>query len=297
MSTRLKQGQYFGRSHFSRKDASLVISESHYLPDARIPRHAHENPYFILTLSGSQEETVGSQKRIYQPSTLAFHGSGEEHAEQIGPEGMCCLHVEFGAAWLERNSVISRVLSSGAQFEGGRVAWLAGQVHRELQNDDEATSVATEGLVLELLAEAARLEGRRGSARLPWVVAAAEYIHAQYTERLSLSDVAASVGIHPVRLARAFRERYHCSVGDYIRQVRIQTACRAIASGDLPLTQIALAAGFADQAHFSRTFHRLTGMTPGQFRIARRHPRRSQRRFANPSSLARLGLSSAAIGA
>jgi AraC family transcriptional regulator len=223
-----------------------------------------------LTLSGSQVETVGSQKRIYEPSTLAFHGSGEEHAEQIGPEGMRCLHVEFGPGWVERNSLIRRVLSSGAQFQGGRVAWLGIQVHRELLNNDEATLIATEGLVLELLAEAARLEERGGDARLPWVLAAAEYIGAQYAGKLSLSDVAASVSVHPVQLARAFRERYHCSVGDYIRQVRIETACKAIESGDLSLTQIALAAGFADQAHFSRTFHRLVGMTPGQFRVARR---------------------------
>ncbi|MFO1500104.1 MAG: AraC family transcriptional regulator [Verrucomicrobiota bacterium] len=270
MSTRLKEGQYFGRPHFSRKEACLVICESRYLPHARIPQHAHDNPYFILTLNGSQEETVGSQKRIYQPSTLAFHGSGEEHAELIGPEGMRCLHVEFGPAWVARNSVISRVLAGGAQFRGGRVAWLGGQVHRELLNDDEATPVATEGLVLELLAEAARLEERSASARPPWILAAAEYIHAQHAQRISLSDVAASVGVHPVQLARAFRERYHCSVGEYIRQVRIETACKAIASGDLPLTQIALAAGFADQAHFSRTFHRLVGMTPGQFRAAGR---------------------------
>jgi AraC family transcriptional regulator len=81
-------------------------------------------------------------------------------------------------------------------------------------------------LVLELLAEADRLGGRVTSARQPWVLAAAEYIHAQYAERLSLSDVAANVGIHPVQLARAFRQRYHCSVGDYIRQVRIEAACQ-----------------------------------------------------------------------
>jgi AraC family transcriptional regulator len=136
---------------------------------------------------------------------------------------------------------------------------------------DDVAPAAIEGLVLEMLAEASRLRQQDIPGLRPrWLVQARELIHAHFAEPLSLSDIATAVGIHPVRLARAFRKDYRCSVGEFIRQVRIDSACRAMSSGELPLSEVALAAGFADQAHFARTFKRVVGMTPGQFRKAGR---------------------------
>ena len=136
---------------------------------------------------------------------------------------------------------------------------------------DDVAPVAIEGLVLEMLAEASRLRRQDSPGECPqWLIQARELIHARFAEPLSLSDVAAGVGVHPVRLARAFRSQHRCSVGEFIRQVRVESACGAMLSHDLSLTEISLAAGFADQAHFTRTFKRITGQTPGQFRAAQR---------------------------
>jgi AraC family transcriptional regulator len=183
---------------------------------------------------------------------------------------MRCLHVEFGSQWLERHVAISRFFETQSQFQAGRIGWLAQRIHREFRDWDDVSPAAIEGLVLETLAEASRLQRLDSRGKRPrWLVQATELIHARYAEPLSLSDVAGAVGIHPIRLARAFREQHHCSVGEFIRQVRIDTACRAMRSPNASLAEIALAAGFADQAHFSRTFRRIVGMTPGQFRAAR----------------------------
>jgi AraC family transcriptional regulator len=135
--------------------------------------------------------------------------------------------------------------------------------------DDVAPS-AIEGLVLEILADASRLHRQDAAKeRPPWLQQARELIHARFAEPLSLSDVAMAVGVSPVRLARAFRTQYQCSVGEFIRQIRIESACQAMLSRHRRLTDVALAVGFADQAHFARTFKRITGQTPGQFRAAR----------------------------
>jgi AraC family transcriptional regulator len=83
---------------------------------------------------------------------------------------------------------------------------------------------------------------------------------------LSLSQQAACVGVHPVHLAREFRRFYHCTIGDYIRQLRIKFACEKLVQSDLPLSEIALASGFFDQSHFTRTFKQLTGKTPQAYR-------------------------------
>jgi AraC-like DNA-binding protein len=55
-------------------------------------------------------------------------------------------------------------------------------------------------------------------------------------------------------------------VGDYARQRRVEFACHQLTASGRPLSDIALSAGFGDQAHFTNVFRRLVGLTPGAFR-------------------------------
>src|SRR5262245_46897365 len=95
-------------------------------------------------------------------------------------------------------------------------------------------------------------------------------LHERCSETISLDDVAKEVDIHPVHLARQFRKFYGCTLGEYLRELRIQSACHKLSTLDMPLVDIALAAGFSHQAHFSRLFKRYTGMTPTEFRSLHR---------------------------
>jgi AraC family transcriptional regulator len=74
------------------------------------------------------------------------------------------------------------------------------------------------------------------------------------------------VGVHPVTLARGFRRAYGCSVGAYLRRLRVARAAQRLAETDDALAEIALEAGFADQSHFSNLFRRETGVSPSAFR-------------------------------
>ena len=88
----------------------------------------------------------------------------------------------------------------------------------------------------------------------------------RYHETLTLSDVAGAVGVHPVHLACTFRRHYGCSLGDAVRRRRIEFAAGRLAVTADSLADIARAAGFADQSHFSNTFKKVMGMTPSVFR-------------------------------
>jgi AraC family transcriptional regulator len=72
--------------------------------------------------------------------------------------------------------------------------------------------------------------------------------------------------VHPVHLAREFRRFEHCTIGEYVRRLRIEQACRRLTHSTDPIAAIAAEAGFADQSHFARTFKRVVGMSPVQFR-------------------------------
>jgi AraC family transcriptional regulator len=59
-------------------------------------------------------------------------------------------------------------------------------------------------------------------------------------------------------------------VGEYVRNLRIERATLQLAQTELSLAEIALAAGFSDQSHFSNLFRQRTGFSPSRFREASR---------------------------
>ena len=95
-----------------------------------------------------------------------------------------------------------------------------------------------------------------------------EILHAEFCQPFSLTALAQRVGAHPVQLARAFRRCQRVTVGQYVRRLRVDYAMNALAGCD-SLPDIAARAGFSDQSHLGRVFRAATGMTPGQFRLAR----------------------------
>ena len=99
-----------------------------------------------------------------------------------------------------------------------------------------------------------------------WIQKAKNLIGERFQSPLTVSEVAELVQVHPVSLARAFRRTYHCTVGEYVRRLRIEFACQKLASSEEPLVEIALSSGFSEQSHFCRIFKRLTGLTPSQYR-------------------------------
>ena len=139
---------------------------------------------------------------------------------------------------------------------------------------DSASPLAIEGLVLELVADLSRRLSRISERRpARWLKRARDILHAHPSETIRLNDVARAVEIHPVHLAREFRKAYGCTLGEYLRGLRIELCCARLASCDDSLVEIALTAGFSSQSHFSRVFKRHTGITPTEYRSSYRIPR------------------------
>src|SRR5207245_7067510 len=131
---------------------------------------------------------------------------------------------------------------------------------------DAASPRAIEGLALEILAEATRRATPPSSRQPPWLEQACNLLRDRFRDNVSLTALASVVGVHPVYLASTFRRHYHCTIGEFLRRLRIEFACRQMAATNTPLAEIAGAAGFADQSHFCRTFKRQTGLTPAAYR-------------------------------
>jgi AraC family transcriptional regulator len=93
-------------------------------------------------------------------------------------------------------------------------------------------------------------------------------LHDDPRARWTLSTLAAHVGRHPSHLARAFRAAHDCTVGEYLRRLRLNALAGALALGDESIAELALAHGFADQSHGTRALRRWLGTTPAALRRA-----------------------------
>ncbi|MBI4501682.1 MAG: helix-turn-helix transcriptional regulator [Gemmatimonadetes bacterium] len=101
-----------------------------------------------------------------------------------------------------------------------------------------------------------------------WLERVRERLHSEFEQPPSLEQLAGDAGVHPIHVAKAFRHHYGCTVGEYIRQRRLEVACHRLATTDISVSRIAHNTGFADHSHFARTVKRYLGEAPTSFRQA-----------------------------
>lgn len=92
------------------------------------------------------------------------------------------------------------------------------------------------------------------------------YINENFAN-LTEADVAAHVNLSYSYFSKLFRRVVGKSFHEYLTTVRINEAERLLLSTDLPITEIALASGFATSSHFIETFRRVRQTTPKQYRL------------------------------
>jgi AraC family transcriptional regulator len=161
-------------------------------------------------------------------------------------------------------------------FEDPAMWATATKLTQEIERGVEADRFYVEALSLVLLAELARLnrvslglEGHSRGGLAAWQRRSAEdAIEAHLAEPISLVELAQSVRLSPRHFARAFKESFGQPPHHYHLSRRIERAKVMLGQGDMSVTEIAAALGFADTSAFSTTFRRLAGGTPRDYRRA-----------------------------
>src|SRR5262249_15706931 len=216
---------------------------------------------FCIVLHGNLEATHANKVRNLAPFSVEFLPPNHSHA-LFFPAITHAFCIDIPPQWFEMGKKYLLNLDNYA-FAVGSLSWLLRRLYREFLMFDAASSLAIEGLTLEMLAEVSRLNVPVVTRKPPsWISQVVAWVARRYRDRLPLAEIAAAVSVHPVHLAREFRRFQGCTVGEYIRRVRIEQACRELTDSTQSLAAIAAGAGFADQSHFSKTFKRLVGMTP-----------------------------------
>lgn len=95
---------------------------------------------------------------------------------------------------------------------------------------------------------------------------AIQYISQNFSNQLTLEEVAEQVHLNPTYFSTMFKQSTGSSFKEYLNMVRIEESKRLLSNTDYSLIDIAVATGFEDQSYFSKVFKKYTGLTPKQFR-------------------------------
>ena len=137
--------------------------------------------------------------------------------------------------------------------------------HGSLYVETIAQMIAVQ-LLQEHTSQDARVVHRTPTMSKPGMRRVAELIDSALDEDLSLGTLAAEAGMSPFYFARSFRQHFGVAPHQYLLRKRIERGKDMLLHTETSLVEIALATGFSSQSHFTSTFKRLVGVTPGEYR-------------------------------
>lgn len=136
---------------------------------------------------------------------------------------------------------------------------------------DHFSQIEQKSLVLRLLVflakkSADRKDEKTIDERTAIIQKAAKFIFENYSREITLKDAASIAGMRDTYFSRIFQEVTGYGFKEYLLNIRIQHACQMLRTGNLKITQIALACGFSDGNYFGDIFKKRTGLSPREFR-------------------------------
>jgi AraC-like DNA-binding protein len=273
------------------RDDALPFIEARSIEDgARVcyDKHAHET-FSIGSITGGQSTYVNgkARQRVGQGAVVVMNPNEVHACNPLDglPWSYRMLYVD--AAWLTRLQhelgfshnldfqPFSTLVSADPALYAGlnRMYATLTDAHAEpLQK--ESTALAFFAAVHERL-NPAPAPAREAEHRL---ARAAEYIDDNYTRSLKLADICAAAALSESYLIRAFKARYGMTPHAYLINRRIQYSRAQLRRGRA-IADIALEAGFSDQAHLQRVFKRMVAATPAQYQGIAVRPTADRRRY------------------
>lgn len=204
-----------------------------------LQRHQHVHSYLALVLSGGHEEAGDRGCHRVGAGDVILHGAFEAHLNRYDSGGADVLDLAL-PLWMECRCPVATVPD-------------ADEVVRTAERDPQQ---AVE-LVFSVMKRADRRTG-------DWPQELAEAI--QVHPHLRIDDWARKRGLADATVSRGFFKVFGVTPSAFRARQRARTALRLTIAGREMLSQVALQAGFCDQAHMTRAVHAMTGSPPGAWR-------------------------------
>lgn len=229
------------------------------------PKHFHE--YYVIGLVERGERTLVCRGRAYalKRGDMFLFNPGDEHAcvqrdgggldyrsFQIGEEAM----LDLAARATGRRALPAFPRNVVRDRETGEALR---RLHEQVM---EGTYGAGDSLERLIRLWGRPLERERGREE---VEAACAFLERHYEEPIGLERLCRLVGLSKSTLLRAFARAKGVTPYCYLLNIRVAAARRLLEQG-VPPVEAALRTGFSDQSHFTHSFSRFTGLSPGTYR-------------------------------
>ncbi|MDL2263562.1 AraC family transcriptional regulator [Synergistaceae bacterium OttesenSCG-928-I11] len=227
--------------------------------------HFHHGFTISAVESGSLPMLFRDFRAILHPGELLFMGPDVPHSFDGGHQVDGCSYRTLthpgGRNYREleemlkcrRNSIcIIRDEALWRDFLRG----VKGVEEGESRNVDEVDELSR-----NLFSDASRHEIWKFDVRIPQVRAAKRYIDANYRKSPDIDEIATASGLSPRHFTRLFKSEVGMTAHRYLNQLKVNAARKMLAAG-VPMLWLTYELGFTDQSHFSKTFSKLTGVSP-----------------------------------
>lgn len=109
------------------------------------------------------------------------------------------------------------------------------------------------------------MEEKSNTNQLP-IRKAKQYINDNYKRQISLEEVAEAIELSPPYLSSLFKKEIGINFSDYLISCRMEASKKLLKDGNLPISQIAEEVGYMDSKYYSKTFYKLVGLKPTEYR-------------------------------
>lgn len=162
----------------------------------------------------------------------------------------------------------------GIGHDDAVIRHLGGSLQEGLRRPDETNQLFVDHMLLALTAHVAQTYGglrrladpARGGLVAWQAKRACEKLESDLGGKLTLEQIAAEFDLSVSHFSRAFRISTGLPPHQWLLRQRVKAAQQLMTVRDLPLSEIAISAGFANQSHFTRVFSAVVGISPAVWR-------------------------------
>lgn len=256
----LVKGQYLGNNKRQFLTTGIGIIETVYIDKVYEGWHVHQNPHWCFVAEGGNIEHRKMTQSDSTPGKLNFYSQGEHHRNTNTVLLTRTINFEIEPCWLSQHGIDDARLKFCTEHVSTRLLLL--KMYKETLLPDEHSTASIQMLLLHV----AQLTDNISTKMPPWTKKVHQMLNDEWDRTFSLDELAAKAGVSATHISKYFPKYFQCTLGEYMRKLKVTRSLSIIKNNNTSLTKIAFACGFADQSHFIRNFRNETGFLPGKYR-------------------------------